>query len=91
MQEKIFDVDMIYIQSTSGNEYQVECISRKSKTLILKFKDIDGIELNALKPAEIKNSFLQIGENEKNTWNIRFNFPVNLTITALTKIKIEIT
>lgn len=90
MKEKIFDVDMIYIQNIKSNDYQVECISRRTKSTVLKFSGIEGIELNATKPAEIKNSYLQIGENDQSTWNIRFTFPVNLSISAMQNIIIEI-
>ena len=90
MKEKIFDVEMIYIQNIESNDYQVECIGRRTKSTVLNFSGIDGVELNATKPAEIKNSYLQISENSKNTWNIRFTFPVNLSITAMQNIVIEI-
>jgi len=90
MQEKIFDVDIIYIQNVSGTDFQIECISRRSKNTILNISKVEGIELTAKKPAEIKNSYLQFGENEKSVWNIRFAFPVNIVVTALSKIIIEI-
>lgn len=90
MQEKIFDVDIIYIQNISKTDYQIECISRRSKNTIFKFTDIEGIELIATKPTEIKNSYLQLGKNEKKIWNIRFAFPVNINIKALSNIVIEI-
>lgn len=87
MEEKIFEVEMIYIQNTSGSDYSVEFVSRRNKTVKLNFSDVEGIELNATKPLELKNSYLRLG-NDK-IWNLRFNFPTNLKIRYMEKITIE--
>ncbi|MEN8152535.1 MAG: hypothetical protein ABFR75_00805 [Acidobacteriota bacterium] len=89
MEEKIFEVEMIYIQNTSDSNYSVECISRRKKTLKMNFKNVEGIEINAIKPLEIKNSFLRFGKNTDNIWNLRFNYPANIKITFMEKITIE--
>lgn len=88
MEEKIFEVEMIYIQNTSGSDYSVEFVSRRNKTVKLNFSNVDGIELNATKPLELKNSYLRFGGINK-IWNLKFNFPANLKISYMEKIKIE--
>ena len=90
MQEKIYDVEMMYIQNTSGNDYTVETMSRRNKNVKLNFSNVDGIEINTKKPLEIKNSFLNMAENGSKVWNMKFAYPTNMKINFMEKIIIEV-
>ena len=90
MQQKIYDVEMMYIQNTSGNDYTVETMSRRSKNIKLNFSNVDGVEINTQKPLEIKNSFLSMAENGSKVWNMRFSYPTNIKINFIGKITIEV-
>ncbi len=90
MEEKVFDVEMIYIQNTLEDKYTVECIGRRDKNVELNFSNVEGIEIDAKKPLEIKHSFLQMNESQPKIWNLKFYYPVNLTIKYEGKIIIEV-
>jgi len=86
MEEKVYEVEMMYIQNTSGNDYSVETAGRRSKNVKLKFANVEGIEFGGSTAIEIKNSFLQMNEGHPKMWNLRFNYPVNLSIKYMGKI-----
>jgi len=90
MQQKIYDVEMMYIQNTSGNDYTVETMSRRSKNIKLNFSNVDGVEINTQKPLEIKNSFLSMSDSGSKVWNMRFAYPTNFNIKFLGKIIFEV-
>ena len=90
MEEKVYDVEMLYIRNTSGTNYVVETSGRRSKSLRLTFSQVEGVEISALRPMEIKNSYIQMAEGQDKTWNMRFGFPTNFSIKyAMGKIIIE--
>lgn len=90
MEEKVFDVEMIYIQNTLEGKYTVECIGRRDKNVELNFSNVEGIEIDAKKPLEIKHSFIQMNESQPKIWNLKFTYPVNLIIKFMGKILIEV-
>lgn len=81
---------MMYIHNTSGSSYTIECVGRRRQAVKLNFSNVEGIEFNALKPLEIKHSFLQLAEGENKMYNLRFAYPTNLTIKYMGKILIEV-
>jgi hypothetical protein len=90
MEEKIREVEMMFIQNTNGNDYTVECVTRNKKSLKLNYANVEGIEINAgMSAMQIKSSFLQMSENRTKMWNLRFAFPTNLRIKFLGNILIE--
>jgi hypothetical protein len=89
MEEKAYDVEMIYIQSPAAGEYAIELIGRHQNTLKLNFKGAEGIEFNAHSAVEIKSTFLQMSETQSKVWNMRLGYPVNLKIRFTGRVIIE--
>lgn len=90
MEETLYDVEIVYIQNASANDYTVECIGRHRQSVKLNFQDAEGIEISAPKSVEIKNSYIQMAEGESKMWNIRFTYPTTLVIRFTGKIIIEV-
>lgn len=90
MEEILNGIEMIYIQNTSGDNYSVECIGRHHQTTKLNFSDVEGIEVNAVSSVEIKQSFIQLSEEQGKMWNIKFTYPEKIAIKYLGKILIEV-
>lgn len=90
MEEKIFDIEMIYIENTLEDKYTVECVGRYRKNVKFSFSSVEGIEIDAKKPLEIKHSFIQMNESQPKIWNLKFTYPVNLIIKFVGKIIIEV-
>jgi len=90
MEERVYEIEMIFITNPVNGKYQVECLSRRQQSIKLNFDNVEGIELITTKTMEIRNSFLQMGEGQNKIWNIRFTFPRNLLIKYSGKIVIEV-
>ena len=88
--EEVRDVEMMYIQNTSGDRYSIETHGRRSKTVKLNFSNVEGIEIDAKIPLGIKNSFIQMADGQDKIWNMRFNYPTNFKIKYTGKIVIEV-
>jgi len=84
------EVDMMYIQGTGGTNFSVETMSKQSKNVKMNFTGVNGIELNAQRHLEIKNSYIQMGDNQPKMWNMRFACPTNFKIRYTGKIIIEV-
>lgn len=90
MEERVYEVEMVYIQNTSGDQYSLETMGRRSKNVKLNFSSVEGVEINSPRPLEIKNSLVQMNEGQPKMWNMRFNFPTNLSIKySMNRIVIE--
>ena len=89
MEEKLFEIDMIYIKSNDGISYTIECASRRGKSVILKYPNVDGIEINASVSLELKNGFMSCGNKGEKIWNMRFCTPANLKISYSGKVLIQ--
>jgi len=90
VEERITEIEMIYIQNTSDDNYTVECMSRRKGTTKLNFSQVEGVEINARRPIEITNSFLQMSDKDNKMWNIKFAYPTEFVIKYMGKIMIEI-
>jgi hypothetical protein len=88
MDEKVFDVSMMYIQNTSANNYSLEFYCR-DKTIKLNFSNVEGIELIAKIPVELKTSFVQMAETLPKVWNLKLGYPMNFKISYSGRITIE--
>jgi hypothetical protein len=88
MEEKVFDVSMIYIQNTSANNYTLEFYCR-DKNVKLHFSAVEGIEMLGKVPMELKSSFLQLAEHMPKVWNIKMGYPMNFRIGYSGRITIE--
>ncbi|MCX6554531.1 MAG: hypothetical protein NTZ12_05880 [Candidatus Aminicenantes bacterium] len=88
MDEKVFDVSMIYIQNTSASNYTLEFYCR-NKNIKLNFSAVEGIELIAKIPMELKSSYVQMAENMPKVWNMKMVYPMNFRISYSGKILIE--
>jgi len=88
MEEKVFDVTMIYIQNTSASNYSLEFTCR-DKNIKLNFSAVEGIEMRAKIPMELKNSFLQMTETMPKVWNMKLVYPMNFRISYNGRILIE--
>lgn len=80
MEERVYDVEMMYIQNTSGTDYSVELTGRRRTTMKLNFPGAEGVEFNPQRPLEVKNSYIQMAEGHNKIWNIRFAYPTNFSI-----------
>lgn len=90
MEEKLFEIDMIYIRSSDGLSYTIECASRRGKAVVLNFPNVDGIEIDAPLSLELKNAFMTCGSKGEKIWNMRFNTPANLKISYSGKVLIQV-
>jgi hypothetical protein len=88
--EEVREVEMMYIQNTSGDSYSIETLGRRSKTVKLNFTNVEGIEIDAKIPLGIKNSFIQMADGQAKMWNLRFNYSTNFKIKYTGKIVIEV-
>ena len=88
MDEKVFDVSMIYIQNTSASNYTLEFYCR-DKNIKLNFSAVEGIEIIAKIPMELKSSFMQLTENMPKVWNMKMVYPMNFKISYSGRIIIE--
>jgi hypothetical protein len=92
MQEEIIrEVEMMYIQNAGDNNFSIETMSRRSQIIKLNFTEVEGIEINAPRPLEIKNSYIQMADGQPKMWNMRFAYPTNFKIRYTGKIYIEVT
>jgi len=90
MEEKLFEIDMIYIKNTGEDNYSVECLSRRGRSVVLNYSKVEGIEINASVVLELKNAFMSGGNSGEKIWNMRFNTPANLKISHSGKILIQV-
>ena len=88
MDEKVFDVSKIFIQNTSARNYTLEFYCR-DKIIKLNFSAVEGIEIFAKVPMELKSSFIQLAENMPKVWNMKMVFPMNFKISYNGRIIIE--
>ncbi len=88
MDEKVFDVSMIYIQNTSASNYTLEFYCR-DRNVKLNFSQVEGIEILGKVPMELKSSFLQLTESMPKVWNIKMGYPMNFRISYSGRISIE--
>jgi hypothetical protein len=89
-EETVREVEIMYIQCTSANNYSIETTGRRAKTVKLNFSDVEGIEIDASRTLEIKSSFLQMADGQPKMWNLRFLYPTNFRIKYVGKIIIEV-
>lgn len=90
MQETVRGVDMMFIQCTPDNKYTVEISGKQSKNIRLSFANVEGIELNASRPLDLRNSYIQMSNGQPKMWNMRFSSPTDLRIRYAGKIIIEV-
>jgi hypothetical protein len=90
VEETVREVEMMYIQSTGDNNFSVEMMSRRSNNIKMNFTGVEGIEINAPRPLEIKNSYIQMTDGQPKMWNMRFVYPTNFKIRYTGKIIIEV-
>jgi hypothetical protein len=88
MEEKVFDVSMLYIQNTAASNYTLEFYCR-DKNIKLNFSSVEGIEIIAKVPIELKSSFVQLADNMPKVWNMKMVYPMNFKITYSGKIILE--
>lgn len=88
MEEKVFDVSMIYIQNTSAANYSLEFYCR-DKNVKLNYSAVEGIEMIAKIPMELKSSFVQLSESMPKVWNLKMGYPMNFRVRYAGRITIE--
>lgn len=88
MDEKVFDVSMIYIQNTSANSYSLEFYCR-NKNIKLNYANVEGIEMIAKVPVEMKTSFVQMADNLPKVWNMKLGYPTNFKVSYSGRITLE--
>jgi len=90
MEEKLFEIDVIYIRSNNGISYTLEFASRRGKSVVLKYPEVEGIEINAPVSMELQNAFMTCGKAGDRIWNIKLSTPANLRISYSGKILIQV-
>jgi len=91
MEEYVNEVEMMYIKNTGGDNFTVETAGRRAKSVKLSFSKVEAIEISGPRVLEVKNSFIQMSDNQQKMWNMRFNYPTNFRIRYLMgKIQIEV-
>lgn len=91
MIEEVREVEILYVQNTTGDNYSVETAGRRTKSLKLNFSKVEGVEIDAKRPLEIRSSFLQMTDGLNKMWNMRFVYPTTLQIQyKMGKILIEV-
>lgn len=88
MDEKLFDVTTIYIQNTSAHNYSLEFQCR-GKNVKLNYTNVEGIEIIARIPMELKNAFMQMNEDQPKVWNLKLGYPTNFKVSYQGRITIE--
>jgi len=88
MEEKVFDVSMIYIQNTSASNYTLEFYCR-DKNVKLNFSAVEGIEMIAKIPMEVKSQFVQLTETMPKVWNMKMVYPMNFRVSYNGRIILE--
>ena len=88
MDEKVLDVSMIYIQNTSADSYRPE-FYRRNKNIKLNYANVEGIEMIAKVPVEMKTSFVQMAENLPKVWNMKLGYPTNFKVSYSGRITLE--
>ncbi len=90
MEQKLYDIEMIFIQNEGGSRYRVECVGRHQNSVVLHFDDVEGIELAAQNSVELKHSYLQLSDGPVKMWNLKFSFPTAVSIKFVGKIVIDV-
>lgn len=91
LEQKAYEVEMMYIQNTSGNNYSVEVGGRRCKPMKLNFTNAEGVEFSPQRPVEVKNSYTQMAEGHNKMWSLKFAYPTNFSIKyAMNRIVIDI-
>ncbi len=88
MDQKVFDVSMIYIQSTAAGSYSLEFYCR-DKNIKLHYANVEGVEMIAKIPLEMKSAFVQLGDNQPKVWNLKLGYPTNFKVSYSGRITIE--
>jgi hypothetical protein len=89
-EETVREVDMMYIKGTGGTNFSVETMSKRSQNIKMNFTGVNGIEINVPGSLEIKNSYIQMADDQPKIWNMRFAYPTNFKIRYTGKIVIEV-
>jgi hypothetical protein len=91
LEQKAYEVEMMYIQNTSGNNYSVEVAGRRCKQMKLNFTNVEGVEFSPQRPVEVKNSYSQMAEGHNKMWSLKFAYPTNFSIKyAMNRIVIDL-
>ena len=83
MEEKVYEVEMMYIQNTSSTNYSIEFTGRRCKSIKLNFSKVEGIEFSPQRALELKHSYLQMADGQNKMWNIKFAYPTNFAVKLL--------
>jgi hypothetical protein len=89
MEEKLNEIDMIYIQNTSGNNYSIECVGRGKQSVKLNYSNVENIEINTPAALGIRHSYIQMAEGQPKMFNIKLEYPQSISIKFMGKIIIE--
>ena len=90
MEQKLYDIEMIFIQDEGDSKYRVECVGRHQNSVVLNFKQVEGVELSAHDSVEVKHSYLQMSEEQGKMWNLKFRYPTGISIKFIGKILIDV-
>lgn len=91
MEEKVYEVEMMYIQHTSGSNYTIEFAGRRCNTVKLNFSKVEGIEFSLQRALEVKHSYVQMADGQNKIWNLKFAYPTNFGVKLLLgKIMIDV-
>lgn len=83
MEEKVYEVEMMYIQNTSGSNYSIEFTGRRCNTVKLNFSKVEGIEFSPQRTLEVNHSYVQMADGQNKIWNLKFAYPTNFGVKLL--------
>jgi hypothetical protein len=90
MEQKLYDIEMIFIQDAGDNRYRLECVGRHQNSVVLNFEQVEGIELAAGEGVEVKHSYIQMTDNQSKMWNLKFKYPTAISVRFMGKILIDV-
>lgn len=90
MEQKLYDIEMIFIQDAGENRYRMECVGRHQNSVVLNFEQVEGVELAAREGVEVKHSYLQMAEEHGKMWNLKFKYPTAISVRFMGKILIDV-
>ena len=90
MEQKLYDIEMIFIQDQGDNRYRVECVGRHQNSVVLNFEQVEGVEMAATEGVELKHSYLQMSQDQGKMWNVKFKYPTAIAVKFVGKILIDV-
>ncbi|MBN1197356.1 MAG: hypothetical protein JXA62_08115 [Candidatus Aminicenantes bacterium] len=90
MEERLYEIQRFYVQSSGARKYEIEFLGRGMKVTRLTFGDVDGVEFRSQGNSEIQNAFCNLDQDSLRLWNVQFAYPVHLSVRIADKVIIQV-